>query len=526
MGDATVKKRPALNFLNLLAIKDMGHGLIIGAVVMMITPIYLQLKLLRTLPALSAVCFVLTLSTGFGYLIYPNYFDHAEPAVAVIGQIVAAGGQAYPQGTEWQFNGLIYGPGLYLLNAMGTQLFDPIFGSKLPGVLSYVMGLSLLWWLLPSALPRAMLVLIYLFYEFGFWNRPEAHLLFLSALGIALIARPQHWTLLGLGLLAGLATTFKFTGFLFFIPLFLARLIEGNSWRSLPYAVLLGTGITCIPYLLPAFSFHNHLAYIQLLATQTLSADLMQSNLAYVFFSLLPVVWLWASQRDHPQYRQIGLIILADTVIEILICIAASKPGAGPHHLLPGLPIKIWLVHQLTGKNKAKNARAFHFLGLVLFVMSIYYVSYGFPKFLRVHLVSSELIWRQVQAKQELIKLIQNNPGPLIGVSDDKHENYALSFYRPYAFAPDYKSKLDPVAFMEVNYTLEVDDSLFAKNIRACSYKSIILPSQGEPFGLSNLYFKYKKPLFTDNLKSTFASNYKLLTHGQFYDVYICSRAS
>ena len=525
MGDAAVKKKVTLNFFNLLAIKDMGHGLIIGMAVLIAFPVYLQLRFLRALPYVSTVCFALAISIGLGYLIYPNYFDHAEPTVAVIGQIVAAGGQAYPQGTDWQFNGLIYGPGLYLLNALGTQLFDPIVGSKLPGVLSYVMGLSLIWWLLPSAIPRAMLVLIYLFYEFGFWNRPEAHLLFLSALGIALIARPKTWTILGLGLLAGLAATFKFTGFLFFIPLVFARLIEGNSWRSLPFAVLLGLGIACLPYALPAFSFHNHLAYIQLLATQTLSVSLMQSNVAYAVFSLLPVVWLWASQRDHPQHRQLGLIILVDSVIELLVCIAASKPGAGPHHLLPGLPIKIWLVHQLTFKNSDENARAIRFFGLVVLVMSIYYVSYGYPKFLRVHLVSFESISRQFQAKQELKTQLQNNPNPLIGVSDDKHENYSLSFYRPYAFTPDYKSKLDPVAFMEVNYTLEADDSLFAEKIRACTYKSIILPAQGNPFDLSNLYFKYKKPLFTDNLKSIFTSSYKLLRRGQFYDVYVCSMA-
>ena len=78
---------------------------------------------------------------------------------------------------------------------------------------------------------------------------------------------------------------------------------------------------------------------------------------------------------------------------------------------------------------------------------------------------------------------------------------------------------------MEVNFTLEVDDSLFAEKIRACTFKSIILPAQGDPFDFSNLYFKYKKPLFTDNLKLVFTSSYKLLRREQFYDVYVCSKA-
>ena len=511
-----------MDFLNLLAIKDMGHGLVIGLLVMVASPIKLQLRFLRTLPFLSTLCFALALSLGVGYLIYPNYFDHAEPTIAIIGQIVASGGQAYPEGVEWQFNGLIYGPSLYLLNALGTQLFDPILGSKLPGVLSYVMGLSLLWWLLPSWFARAMMVLIYLFYEFGFWNRPEAHLLFLTTLGIVLIENENNErTLLGLGLLAGVATTFKFTGFLFFAPLVFVILMRKNSWRQLPLAVLLGIGVASLPYALPVFSIDNHFAYIQLLATQTLSSGLMQSNIAYAAFSIFPVIWLWSSQRNHPEFRQLGMIILVDVFIELLVCIAASKPGAGPHHLLPGLPIKIWLVHQLTYKNKDFNARAYRFLGLVFFVMSIYFISYGYPKFLRVHLVSLDSYWRQVEAKQELIELVKKYPRPLIGFSGDKHENYSLSFYRPYAFGPTYRNNLDPVAFMEVNYTLKVDDALFIQQIKNCSYPSILLPAIGEPYSMTNFYTN--KPLFTDGLRSNFYASYKKSLAGKFYDVYTCS---
>ena len=80
---------------NLFAIKDMGHGLIIGLLLMLVFSIKWQLAFLRTLPAVSMVCSLLALSLGLVYLIFPNYIDHAEPAVAVIGQIVAIGGQAY-----------------------------------------------------------------------------------------------------------------------------------------------------------------------------------------------------------------------------------------------------------------------------------------------------------------------------------------------------------------------------------------------------------------------------------------------
>jgi hypothetical protein len=213
---------------------------------------------------------------------------------------------------------------------------------------------------------------------------------------------------------------------------------------------------------------------------------------------------------------------MIDALVELLVCIAASKPGAGPHHLLPGLPIKIWLVHQLTCKNNDKNIRAFRFLGLVVLVMSIYFVSYGYPKFLRVHLVSFESISRQFQAKREILQLMQYYPNPLIGVSDDKHENYSLSFYRPYAFGPDYLHKLDPVSFMEVNYTLKVKDTLFLQRLRNCEYATILLPANGEPFSLSNFYTN--KPLFSDDFRSAFSAIYVRSTLGNFYDAYTCSK--
>ena len=508
---------------NLFAIKDMGHGLIIGLLLMLVFSIKWQLAFLRTLPAVSMVCSLLALSLGLVYLIFPNYIDHAEPAVAVIGQIVAIGGQAYPSGADWQFNGLVYGPGLYLINALGTQLFDPVVGSKVPSVLSYILSLILLWWLLPTTFARSMLVLTYLFYEFSFWNRPEAHLLFLSVLGIALIERSRVMSITGMGLLAGIATSLKFTGFLFFVPMVFWLLLQKNNWYQLLLAVFLGISLAIFPYALPSFSYYNHVAYIQTLATQTLESSLFLSNLAYTVFSLIPIVWLWSSQRHVTSNKHLGFVILLDAFIELLICIAASKPGAGPHHLLPEIPIKIWLVHQLTLSNAVIVGRAQRFMGLVMFTLSIYYISYGFPKFLRIHYISKEYFHEQFQAKDELKNILENYPYPLMGVSDDLHANYSLSFFRPYAFSSAYSKYLDPVAYMEVNFTLGVDDHLFVERMQSCTYPSIVLPAHGIPFSLSSFYFKDKRQLFSNNLRSAFASKYKLVKHGRFYDVYTCS---
>ena len=53
---------------------------------------------------------------------------------------------------------------------------------------------------------------------------------------------------------------------------------------------MFGVGVLRIDnFALPEFSFWNHLAYIQLLSTQNLSAGLMQSNFAYMLFSFFHI---------------------------------------------------------------------------------------------------------------------------------------------------------------------------------------------------------------------------------------------
>ncbi len=511
------------DFLFLLSVKDMGHGLVLGLLFLVVLPKVWQFSALASLNILSKITFVLALSLAVAYLIFPNYFDHAEPTVATIGQIVQAGGLAYPTGDQWQFIGLIYGPGIYISNSIAMLVGDPILGSKLPSVLAYIVSLLLLWNRLPSHASRAGLVLIFFFYEFGFWNRPESYLLLLSTLAVTLVGKSPTWGLLCTGLLAGIATTFKFTGFLFFIPVALLLLMQGHALRQLWMAIFAGLAVALAPYALSVFSLANHLAYVQTLATQTLSEGLFQRNLAYSLFSILPIAWLWTGVSKGTSFKnQYGVMILVVIVTEFLVCVLTSKPGAGPHHLLPGLPLKLWLIHELTLAQQVKGHRSARFLGLVLWSMSLYYIAYGYPKFLKNYFVSVDYLESQYKAKQEFHSLLKKFPNSYVGVTDSKHANYSLSFFRPYAFGSDYGDRLDPVAFMEVSFTTKIDDRLFVSKIENCSYDHIILPSKGQPFTLLNFYTN--KPLFSDELRMVFAREYRSIEKGSYFNVFECNK--
>jgi hypothetical protein len=343
----------------------------------------------------------------------------------------------------------------------------------------------------------------------------------LNTLAVALIIKSPSWGLLAIGLLAGIATTFKFTGFLFFIPAAFLLLVQGHSLRQLWVAIFAGLAVALAPYALSSFSLANHLAYVQSLASQSLSAGLFHRNLAYSLFSILPIAWLWTGMsKGTSSKNHYGLMILVVILTEFLVCVLASKPGAGPHHLLPGLPIKLWLIHELTRSQEVKEHRSLRFLGLVLWSMSLYYIAYGYPKFLKNYFVSVDYLESQYKARKEFHSLLKKFPNSYVGVTDSQHANYSLSFFRPYAFGQDYADRLDPVAFMEVSFTTNVDDRRFVSKIESCSYPFIILASSGQPFTLLNFYTN--KPLFSDDLRRIFAREYRLIEKGTYFNIFEC----
>ena len=299
--------------------------------------------------------------------------------------------------------------------------------------------------------------------------------------------------------------------------------MQGHSLRQLWVAIFAGLAVALAPYALSSFSLANHLAYVESLASQTLSEGLFHRNLAYSLFSILPIAWLWTGiARGTSSKNHYGVMIVVVTAIEFLGCVLASNPGAGPHHLLPGLPIKLWLIHELTRSQEVNGHRSVRFLGLVLWSMSLYYIAYGYPKFLKNYFVSLDYLEGQYKAKKEFQFLLNKFPNSYVGVTDSKHANYSLSFFRPYAFGPDYAERLDPVAFMEVSFTTKVDDRRFISKIETCSYPNIILPSNGQPFTLLNFYTN--KPLFSDELRSGFAREYRLIEKGTYFNIFACDK--
>src|SRR5258706_11379258 len=130
---------------------------------------------------ISPAAFYLFCGVALAYAFYPNFSDHAEPAMTSLGIVMLKGKPLYPGLDEYSFHGLLYGPLLAEIQAAAIFLGTAIAGlpvllaSKLAGVLAFFLASGVFFKLAPGwGFARAYYTLFLLpFGILAFWNRCE-----------------------------------------------------------------------------------------------------------------------------------------------------------------------------------------------------------------------------------------------------------------------------------------------------------------------------------------------------------------
>jgi hypothetical protein len=123
---------------------------------------------------------------------------------------------------------------------------------------------------------------------------------------------------------------------------------------------------------------------------------------------------------------------------------------------------------------------------------------------------------QQYQKRNELLKVAQQFPGGMIGVSDDA--SYDLSDFRPWitrkgALQTDYGALTD-LRFSGVS------DMPLALAFRDCRLPYIYMGKSGVPFTLRSTYTGM--PLFSDAVREQFAAHYTRVATLRWFNVYAC----
>lgn len=423
------------------------------------------------------------------------------------------GGELYPSMDAPSMHGLLYGPALYWIQyPFVVANSDPIFGSKLPSVLAFNAAWVVLFFAYKNSLSKAYLLLLLPFNLILFWNRAEPYFVLLVGLAIVITEqKPKAWALL-LGVLAGLASSFKAHGVLYILPLLI---FFGSSSMRTAFEFAAAFCVVCLGFFMnDQTSFIQYLAYLKLAAKHGISFAYLEKNLFFLFFAWIPIALTFkqAAASRYETYRWIGVV-----VIEILIATAGSKPGAGVHHLIPIVVLNSYLYDvQLRKINNIEIK--FSGLKIGFAILALYVLSFVWKNVYESEIKSYGAIESQFQAKHELQNFAEKYPSLLMGVTDKTNENYRLTFFRPYLVKSD-TPQFEYAGFMDLNYS-NISDQPFTNALRQCSYKYIVMPNHGEHFSIKNFYTN--EPLFSEMTRGVFHARYQLLQSGSYYKVFAC----
>jgi hypothetical protein len=465
------------------------------------------------------------------YASLTQYFDNAEPTMTAVGWLFARGQPVYHTIGSAERYAHIYGPFAFVAHGIVLGVFGPsIAASKGLGAAAALGSLGLLFLALRSVLDaRRSIVLtgVYAlllldFRNYSFWTRPEPLQLFCVAAALVLAVRSRAWmAAVFIGFFSGILWNLKITGPLYTLPI-LVVVYQRGGWRHAALACGTALPVALLPFALPNVSPANYLEWLALSARTGLGLATLRQNLEWAAYFGVPIL---LSYRTVPAEHRSSApdlvsILLALGLATTGIVVAASKPGAGPYHLLPMLPVILYVVARylrdaapLDGVDPSVLIAG---LGFVLVSLSI-------------------ATAQQAQFLLTMRERADRNEAADIEQFADAHEGViemgygsteAFTLERPLLVFHNNSYMLDEPAVRE--HQLEGLDLPLAtlEALRTCRVDYWLIPKGETPFSGRNSYpAVLLKPLFSDEFRRAFQQNYRPAGATTYFDVWECRRS-
>jgi hypothetical protein len=279
----------------------------------------------------------------------PAFFDHAEPTIPAVASVFSAGRPLYPALDAPERYVHIYGPALFLFHAAALALLGPsIVASKLVGALAILVGLVASYSVfrrradvVGALSATAVCALVFATFDnVSYWTRSDPLLVLCVAVGLLAAHLPSRTlSAIALGATTGIAVNLKFTGPLYLMPVFAIAVAEHGA-RTASRAALLAVPVAVAPYLLPNVSLAHYWDYVQLSARNGLVTAKVLQNAEWAAWLAAPLAAVVIDGWKAVQVRRGAAGHLSSLALSMaIVTIAAAKPGAGPYHLLPFVPV-------------------------------------------------------------------------------------------------------------------------------------------------------------------------------------------
>ena len=291
---------------------------------------------------------------GLWYLTQDGFAGEVEPLVSSLSWLFQGGNPLYHALDSPEQYSLLYGPSVFLTNGLFLRVLGPtLVSAKLASILAGVGSLLLIFGSVATSLKDRLAwlavgasVLLYWSHGFGVYLvRPDALLVCSVAFGLFVVSRSSpRLGLIGLAAAVGFAVNLKIHGGFYFLPVLY---VAAEKWGRRPVfgSLALAAILVAAPFALNSqISPGNYLAWVANASRHGLDPRELGLVLRILFLSFLPLGILLVRLSGQISllrpYRGRVISLLAGMAPVLIL---ASKPGAGPVHILPFVPVVIWL---------------------------------------------------------------------------------------------------------------------------------------------------------------------------------------
>jgi hypothetical protein len=456
------------------------------------------------------------------YASQPSYFDAAEPTITAVASVFAAGKPLYPALDDPHRYAHVYGPFLFLIHAAALTAAGPsITASKAVGAVAAFSSLILAHRLFsrsrgafPAVMATASCALVFMaFGNVSFWTRADPLLVLSVVLALHAVSLPGPvYPLILLGAVTGVAINLKLTGFLYVLPIGMLA-VHRLRPRVVIATALVFTIVALAPFLLPNVSLQHYRDYLYLAAQNGLVAAQLRHNLEWCVFLAAPVAGLlWTVRRASTPWSAPYVVGFALSMLAVAG--AAAKPGGGPLHLLPFVPVLAKTIVEVPDpawNHRSAKSLAIAFLSAALLLA-----------------VPKQFTFVTTMAQRDLRPaLLEIRSFAQAHRSSRMEVGYGGTSYVPYArpemvFATR-EYLLDEPAIQEYRLSgMQIPQSTI-RVVDECRVDYWLLPRGEDPFVVPSAYYPVApRDVFPDSFRSAFLRHYKRSAAMEQFDVWQC----
>lgn len=460
------------------------------------------------------------------YVSVPYYFDNAEPTIPAVAWLFHVGLPIYHDTASAERYAHIYGPFAFITHAWVLGWFGPgIRMSKAVGATAGLVTLALLYGLNTrrtgskrgAALSGLAALVLLLFRNYSFWTRPDPLQIATVALSLALAAKESggYASAMLAGAIAGIGWNLKFTGPLYSLPVLV--LIR---WRAGPKpamaALAAGVVVTMAPFaLFGNVSFLNYVVWVRASGETGLLIPTLRQNIQWALFLCVPLV---LSYFAVPESGRAGGSEWRNTIAALFlgvcgIVVAGSKPGAGPYHLLPFVPVIIYMT--------AWHVRTSPLSGAILRPFAVWVVvAAAIALAQQMQFVTTVSRRAQLQDLDEIRRLAETHVG-IVEMGYGWTES--ASFERPILVFRNNSYFLDQPAIREQQLQGFDIPAGTIEALARCRVNFWLIPRGETPFsGMNSYRAVLRRPLYTEDFRRTFMRTHRQVESTAHFDVWQC----